>query len=296
MPVSVGRPMAAANSATLNSATSGAPGPATVIPVSPYLRSQIVAASVIESTECMAAQVTACCRRSGLGLVGDRAVERARRSSTAAAVSAWASVSVMGPVKPDPPTFRARIRPRSGVWGELFSAGSSRGSTDARLPAPGAVGVRLTGSRRRSLARLLDQRGCGRRTPGLDDGRWRDLLDQRGSRRAVGVRLTGSRRRSLGRPARPPGSRVRSAYVLRGLDDGRWRDLLDHRNPRSLRDLVVRRSAGGRAAYVLPGLDDGRWRDLLDQRPTKRGCGYQARSTSWVASVRPRPRRRARAA
>ncbi len=53
-PASVETPIAAANSVIANSATNGAPSPATGIPVSPY-RSEIVAASSIESTECIAA-------------------------------------------------------------------------------------------------------------------------------------------------------------------------------------------------------------------------------------------------
>ena len=61
-PASVETPIAAANSVIANSATNGAPSPATGIPVSPY-RSPIVAASSIESVECIAAQATAACSR-----------------------------------------------------------------------------------------------------------------------------------------------------------------------------------------------------------------------------------------
>ncbi len=51
--------MAAASSATQNSATRGAPGPATGTPVSPYRSAHRCAASANESTECIAAQSTA---------------------------------------------------------------------------------------------------------------------------------------------------------------------------------------------------------------------------------------------
>ena len=74
MPASVGSPIAAANSVTENSATRGAPGPATGIPVSPW--SHTVAASASESTECIAAQATAACSFS---------------ASAASAEAAWSS-------------------------------------------------------------------------------------------------------------------------------------------------------------------------------------------------------------
>ncbi len=61
LPASVDRPMAAANSVTANSATNGAPSPASGIPWSPYPTS--ISASSIESVECIAAQSTACCSR-----------------------------------------------------------------------------------------------------------------------------------------------------------------------------------------------------------------------------------------
>ncbi len=70
-PASVETPIAAANSVIANSATNGAPAPATGIPVSPYRPSQIVAASSIESTECIAAHGTAACNRFGLRVVCD---------------------------------------------------------------------------------------------------------------------------------------------------------------------------------------------------------------------------------
>ncbi len=97
MPDSVGSPIAAANSATLNSATHGAPGPATGMPVSPH-RVPRVAASWIESTECIAAHSTASCSLATSARSATAVSERTA-TSTAAAVSAWARVSVMGPVK-----------------------------------------------------------------------------------------------------------------------------------------------------------------------------------------------------
>ncbi len=56
-PASVDRPIAAANSVTANSATNGAPSPASGMPWSPYPTS--ISASSIESVECIAAQSTA---------------------------------------------------------------------------------------------------------------------------------------------------------------------------------------------------------------------------------------------
>ncbi len=64
--------MAAANSVTANSATNGAPAPASGIPWSPYPTS--ISASSIESVECIAAHATACCNRPRLGGVRDRTV------------------------------------------------------------------------------------------------------------------------------------------------------------------------------------------------------------------------------
>ena len=84
MPASVGSPIAAANSVIENSPIRGAPGPATGIPVSPW--SHTVAASASESTECIAAQVTAACRiRASPASTRDRSSRTA--ASTAAAVS-----------------------------------------------------------------------------------------------------------------------------------------------------------------------------------------------------------------
>ncbi len=94
MPASVGSPIAAANSVTENSATSGAPGPATGIPVSPW--SHTVAASASESTECIAAQATAAC-----SFRASAASARDRSSRTAASTAAAVSRSAAGlPVMP----------------------------------------------------------------------------------------------------------------------------------------------------------------------------------------------------
>ena len=65
MPVSVGSPTAAANSATQNSATSGAPGPATGTGVSPNRT-----ASPIDSAGCRSAQATGGAEQVDLGGVG----------------------------------------------------------------------------------------------------------------------------------------------------------------------------------------------------------------------------------
>ena len=92
MPASVGSPIAAANSVTENSPISGAPGPATGIPVSPW--SHTVAASSRESTECIAAQATAACSFSASARSASTVLARAN-SSTAAAVSRSAVLLVM---------------------------------------------------------------------------------------------------------------------------------------------------------------------------------------------------------
>jgi len=88
----VGSPIAAANSVTENSPISGAPGPATGIPVSPW--SHTVAASSRESTECIAAQVTAACSLLDSAASAAALSPRAN-SSTAAAVSRSPGLLVM---------------------------------------------------------------------------------------------------------------------------------------------------------------------------------------------------------
>ena len=80
-----GSPIAAANSVTENSATRGAPGPATGIPVSPW--SHTVAASARESTECIAAQATAACSLSASAASARAVLAPRAAASTAAAVS-----------------------------------------------------------------------------------------------------------------------------------------------------------------------------------------------------------------
>ncbi len=72
MPVSVGSPTAAANSATQNSATSGAPGPATGTGVSPNRT-----ASPIDSAGCRSAQAHA--HRSRSASAASAAARRSRR-------------------------------------------------------------------------------------------------------------------------------------------------------------------------------------------------------------------------
>ena len=109
-PASVDMPSAAANSVTENSATNGAPSPATGIPASPYAPAARVSASRIESTECIAAQFTACCNSRASAA---SAIARSARAaaSTAAAVSVSGVVSIMRQLKHRPPTLQ-RPEPR----------------------------------------------------------------------------------------------------------------------------------------------------------------------------------------
>ena len=79
---------------TENSATHGAPSPATGIPASPYAPAARVSASRIESTECIAAHCTAASRRSASAWSASARLVRAK-SSTAGAVSNWSSASVV---------------------------------------------------------------------------------------------------------------------------------------------------------------------------------------------------------
>ena len=69
-------PTAAANSAIENSATSGAPGPATGTAVSPnppaYPEVRNTSAASSDSAGCWAAQTTAACKQLGLGPIRHR--------------------------------------------------------------------------------------------------------------------------------------------------------------------------------------------------------------------------------
>ena len=98
-PPSVERPIARANSAMQNSATSGAPSPASVRPVSPPGVIQ-VAASSIDSGGCCSAQVTAAtisvglrAVRCGLALAGEHAAPHARSRGPPRSVLAVAVMS-----------------------------------------------------------------------------------------------------------------------------------------------------------------------------------------------------------
>ena len=82
-PPSVERPIARANSAMQNSATSGAPSPARVRPVSPPGVIQ-VAASSIDSGGCCSAQVTAASNRSACARLAAAWLSRANTSTSRA--------------------------------------------------------------------------------------------------------------------------------------------------------------------------------------------------------------------
>ena len=107
--------MAAANSATENSATSGAPGPATGMVVSPNPRRCTVSASWTDSAGCITAQATAYSSRSASAR--SAAARRPRAAAnTAAGESGNESVGevVMGLLKHPPPTVPP---PQPGQFG-----------------------------------------------------------------------------------------------------------------------------------------------------------------------------------
>ena len=87
-PASVDRPIAAANSMTANSATNGAPSPASGIPWSPYPTS--ISASSIESVECMAAHCTACCNNRASAA---SAIARSSRAAVNTDEAVWSSIA-----------------------------------------------------------------------------------------------------------------------------------------------------------------------------------------------------------
>ena len=252
MPASVGSPIAAANSVTENSPTSGAPGPATGIPVSPW--SHTVAASARESTECIAAQATAAC-----SLLASAA--------SAAAVLAPARTEHRG----------GGVEVGGGAPGhDLIPAPS----TDTQAPKTGfSTGVRETFFEKffDPPRRARNQAAWSRQARPPSQRRGLDGLDHRGSawsRQArppgVGVVSTGSTtggRRGLdgldhrglawSRQARPPSGGV----VSTGSTTGGWRglDRLDHR---------VGSTGGGHGGRARPrartrGSGAGRCRPLI---------------------------------
>ena len=121
--------MAAANSATANSATSGAPGPATGIPVSPNPRTWTVSATSSDSAGCMIAHATASSNRSASARSAAARWARAA-ANTAAGVSGdeFRDEVVMGLLKHSPPTVLAAQDPLStrgsGVSCDGFETGA----------------------------------------------------------------------------------------------------------------------------------------------------------------------------
>ena len=112
-PPSVERPIARANSAMQNSATSGAPSPARVRPVSPPGVIQ-VAASSIDSGGCCSAQVTAATIRSACARLAAAWLSRANTSTSRAESRSPRSVlvvAVMSEFKHRAPTETGRDSP-----------------------------------------------------------------------------------------------------------------------------------------------------------------------------------------
>ena len=124
-PPSVERPIARANSAMQNSATSGAPSPARVRPVSPPGVIQ-VAASSIDSGGCCSAQVTAAVISTASACIAAALASRATRSTSAEESRSSRSmlgVAVMSEFKHRAPTETAGF-PCCGREFSTFFSGS----------------------------------------------------------------------------------------------------------------------------------------------------------------------------
>ena len=211
MPASVGSPIAAANSVTENSATRGAPGPATGIPVSPW--SHTVAASARESTECIAAQATAACSfRASAGIdQGPVLAHRGQHRGGGVEVGGGApchdlipapSTDTRGPengvLHRGPGNFFEKFstRRRARPGPVLTSPNQAAWSRQARPPRGGVVSTGSTTEVRRGLDRL-DHRGlpawsrqarpprvaAWSRPGSTTDRAWLDRLDHPGCER-----------------------------------------------------------------------------------------------------------------
>ncbi len=137
-PESVERPRAAANSAIQNSATSGAPGPASGRPVSPPPQTQ-VAASSIDSGGCCSAQVTAAYSTSASARSATARRSRAN-PSTAEAESRSGRVVVICEFNHRPPTVS---RACSRMWITNLRAGMANSTGCCNEPRVEGLGWSL---------------------------------------------------------------------------------------------------------------------------------------------------------
>ena len=153
------------------------------------------------------------------------------------------------------------------------AAGLDDGSLALAARPPAVPVVEQPGARDESTG-VVEATGTG-----LDDARWRSLLDHR-----------------LGSGGRAARSEGRATGVVEatgtGLDDARWRSLLDHRLVPVVEQPGARDAATGVVEATGTGLDDARWRSLLDHRRFRWSSSPERGTSAGIVEATGRSRRR----